>query len=304
MLVEATVAVSNGSGLPLSGDLTWGRVPEGWDVTARAARIENLPPGKRRVTRLTARTSGVAATAEGIFPIRVAFRTPDRDPIATVGRLCVLTAPPRARELTIDGKLDDWSLATNVASDFVLVGALGVPVEELPGRGRASQLTTVFMAHDDAHLYVAFNCRDDDMGSRRIAASNYVRYDDLWPRGEDLVEVILDPTGGTGGVGDLYHILVKSNGTVVAERGFACLEQVAPYAPWPAAVTAAVDDRSRPDQWTVELRISRESLGTLAPIIGINFARMDARRGEYSSWAPASSHLYTPTALGNLILAK
>jgi hypothetical protein len=47
------------------------------------------------------------------------------------------------------------------------------------------------------------------------------------------------------------------------------------------------------------------ALGPLAAdnrLWGLNVTRLEARRGEYSSWSGARGECYTPQSLGNLLL--
>jgi hypothetical protein len=219
-------------------------------------------------------------------------------------RVCVLNAQRLARPVVLDGRLDEWPLATsNAAGDFVLVGALDVPKAGRASPDRPTQRTYVFAGRDNEALYIAFNCEDDALAERAVTQSNQVRYDDLWPTGEDLIEVVLDPGGAALVPADLLHIAVKANGAVVTERGAPCLKAVGGHGDWPGGVTAAVDDRSQPGRWMVEIRIPLASLGKAAGVWGINFARYVARLGEYSTWSGARRYLYSPASLGNIQLA-
>ena len=160
------------------------------------------------------------------------------------------------------------------------------------------------MAHDDENLYIAFACDDEKMAERRVTRDNQVRYDELWPTGEDLVEVVLDPSGKAVDPGELFHVVVKANGAVITQQGVPCLSQVARCEDWPARVTAAVDDQSRPGRWNAEIRIPLASLGPRASFCGVNFGRLIPRLGEYGSWSGARRHLYSPVTLGNMYLPK
>jgi hypothetical protein len=253
----------------------------------------------RHVLRIEA--DAVRPNVEGVVPIQVALTDGGEELAAEAGRLCVLVSRELSEALTVDGKLDDWPLGSgNVAGDFVLVGAADVPKEGRTSANRPSQVTLAFVAHDSDYLYVAFHCEDDHLTERRVARDNVVHYDELWPVSDDLVEVLLDPTGQAVHAGDLLHIVVKANGAVVSERGVPCLAQVAGHSAWPANVIAAVDEKTHPDRWTVEIRIPRRSLGEQVEVCGINFARFQPRLGEYASWSGARRHLYSPVTLGNL----
>jgi len=300
--VETSVTVFNATRNTFSGDLGLGDLQEGWsqEPGKPIAKLESA-----RATRRTIRAdaSTIQANYEGLLPIQVVLAGGDGQTVKASGRLCVLTSQRLLRPPVIDGKLDDWPLgATNVAGDFVLVGALDVPKENRDNPDHASNLTTAFVCHDDDYLYIAFNCEDDQMGERQISRHNYVRYEDLWPMGEDLVEVVIDPTNAAIDAGDLLHLIVKANGAVISEKGVECLSRVADHEHWPSKVIAAIDDQSDPMRWTVEIRIPLKSFGEQAPIWGINFARLNARLGEYASWSGARRHLYSPVTLGNMRL--
>jgi|GEM_PF-414597 len=302
--VEATVSLFNATRKPHTGKLAFVTPNEDWrgdDTTKPIQDLAPLQPARRYVR---ARTTTIHADVNGVLPLQIAFSGHQDEPQIIPGRLCVLTSQRRKNPIQIDGKLDDWPLgAGNVASDFVLVGALDVPKQKRPSPDRASQPTIVSVCNDSEFLYIAFSCHDDQLAQRRVTASNYVRYDDLWPVGDDLVEVILDPTGKAVVPGDVFHVVVKANGAVITEKGVPCLRKVAPHASGAAGVIAAVDDQTQPNRWTVEVRIPLASLGQIAPVLGVNFARFQSRLGEYASWSGAQRYLYTPIALGNMRLA-
>lgn len=302
--IEATVSVFNADVEPMTGVLQWRRPPGDWLIDSAGVPVDQLASGRSTRRVLQARAPWVRTSSEGGLPVQVELARPGSEGLSYEGRLCALTSQRVDQAMSIDGDLHDWPLATNVASDFVLAGAIEVPERRIDGPDRATQLTTVFICHDDRALYIAFNCEDDRHDPWRISRRNYVWYDDLWPVGEDLVEVVLDPSGKAAGPADLYHILVKANGAVIAERGFRSLARVASHEDWPADITAAVADADRGDRWTVEIRIPLDAVGESASVWGINFARFDAGRGEYSTWAPARSHVGSPVTLGNMSLGN
>ena len=56
--------------------------------------------------------------------------------------------------------------------------------------------------------------------------------------------------------------------------------------------------------WCAEIAIPIASFGPQAaknPIWGINLARFEPSRGEYSDWSRAPRYCYDPRTLGNLI---
>ncbi|HOW69191.1 MAG TPA: DUF4091 domain-containing protein [Phycisphaerae bacterium] len=303
--VTATVAVFNATRQAVSGRLTVAEAPQTWTQGETTATVQSLASARTARRDVAMKAPSLEARLEGVTPFKLVFTPEIGDAVMATGRLCILISQRLARPPTINGKLDDWPLgAGNVAGDFVLVGALDVPKQGRPSPDRLSQITTAFVAHDDEHLYIAFACDDDKMAERRLTRDNQVRYDGLWPTGEDLVEVVLDPSGKVVDPGELFHVVIKANGAVITQQGVPCLAPVARCEDWPARVTAAVDDQSRSGRWSVEIRIPLASLGPRAAFCGINFGRFISRLGEYGSWSGARRHLYAPVTLGNMYLPK
>jgi hypothetical protein len=300
--MEVMVSVANFTSDALSGALEMGALADDWLVAEPPSPIENLLPTESVMRRLRVKAAALQPNAEGVTSFDMRLRCSDGQTSHATGRLALVESLELARPVTIDGRLDDWPLgAGNVAGDFRLVGTSDVTQRS---RDKPTQATTVFVAHDDTHLYIAFLCEDDALRDRRIERGNAVHYDGLWPSGEDLIEVVLDPTGRAEGPEDLLHIVVKANGAVVTQRGFPCLEQVAAWEPWAGGVTAAVGEAGDPDRWTVEVRVPLSSLGGLAECFGVNFARFLPRLGEYASWSGAGRFLYSPFFLGNIRLSR
>lgn len=302
--VDLTVSMYNATRDVVSGELTAQPLPEGWAVVQPPTTIDRLEPGRRALRILRLRAPSIPSDSEGVFNVGAALVRAGATVSTAPGRVCVLTSQRVRRRPTMDGKLDDWPIGTiNVAGDFVLVGARDVPKRDRITPDRASLATSAFITNDSDSLYIAFNCEDDRLPERRITRGNVVRYDELWPAGEDLVEVVLDPRGQALDPGDLLHIVVKANGSVVTERGTPCLASVARHEPWAGGVEAAVDDTSQPGRWTVEIRVPLASLPNPAAVIGINFARYQPRLGEYSCWSGARRYIYSPVTLGGMRLA-
>lgn len=303
VVLEANVTLLNATRDMVNAQLAAMDMPEGWLLGDAGPPIADFAPAATLRRLLRIETAELRPNVDGIVPIRVAVDRGKDAPDVGDGRVAFLTSQRLANSITIDGKLDDWPLgAGNVAGDFLLVGAADVPKQGRPRPDRPSQQTTVFVTHDSRFLYFAFFCQDDRLADRVIARDNFVHYDELWPTGDDLVEVVIDPTAKAGSPGDLLHIVVKSNGSVTCERGVPALARVADCADWPAKAIAAVDDRSHADRWTVEIRLPIESLGEYAEIFGVNFGRYLPRLGEYSSWSGARRYLYSPASLGNIRL--
>jgi len=304
--VEATVCVLNQTTRQVVARAECTPLPAGWEALVEAPRFD-VPPGQSATRTLSFRTAAAdfgTLDSDGLARLPIVLSGEDQPRIEASGRLAAIDAHRFDRPVVVDGRLDEWPIGIdNVAADFVLVGAQDVPKPSLDKPDRPSQATRVFVGYDADHLYFAFNCLEQQPELRETAQTNYVRYEQMTPVGEDLVEIVFDPGGAAIGPGDLYHLVVKANGAVIAERGFGCRPPIGPHQPWPAEVRASVDARSLPDRWLAEIALKWSSFG---PDIkryawwGINFARLESRLGEYSTWSGARWNVYTPTTLGNL----
>jgi hypothetical protein len=308
--LKATIWLLNATRDAVSGRLVCTNLPDGWAMAKPFAEIDRLAPlqGIRKTVHMKAPPFSPGRLGNRSLEFALFSNDPSQksEPVATDnGRLAVLVSQRTAKTPVIDGKLDDWAAGTtNVAGDFILIGAQDVPKDKANRPARMEKSTKVYISNNDDYLYIAFNCKGNRNALTERTRSNYVRYDELWPRGEDLVEVVLDPTHQAVDSGDLYHLVVKSNGATITERGVPCLNPVAEHRPWPIDIQAAVAPGDQPGQWMVEIRLPLKDLGDPQRIWGINFARLDAGRGEYGSWSGARRYLYAPASLGSVRFAR
>ncbi len=150
---------------------------------------------------------------------------------------------------------------------------------------------------DDEHLYVAVRCTLKEGEPPLWQADNTVPIDGAVPWGQDVVEILIDPRGSVasgpgagrslpGTTGDPYILQIKPNGVLLAHKGCRTDPPVGAYEPWQCGARAKVS--VRPEAWVVELSLPLTALGPDAVrnrIWGFNVTRLDARRGEYSSWS-------------------
>jgi hypothetical protein len=273
-------------------------LPAGWKAVDETAGVAPFRAGGRAAVELTARGAYVPGMADAKLPVAVSLTAGRRrqDLTAHVALLLAGEAktPPR-----IDGVLDDWPLRVgNAAGGFRLLGRRG-----RQGDGLARRQTDAFVLHDRENLYIAFRCEEPEADSLVARASNLVGYEQLMACGEDLVEVILDPGADARGVEGLYHVVVKANGVLVAERGVGTSPPLGEARPW--AVAAAVAVGRGAGAWFVELRIPLSAFGAegQASVWGANFARFAVRGAEASSWSGARRYFYDPRNLGTMFLA-
>lgn len=268
----------------------------------------DVPAGRRMTARSAVQAPPTeATTSSGHRTLSVRLDLGSSGALMAEARMAYLEPVLMDTPPTIDGDLTEWPLGVgNVAGDFRLIssGALGDPGEVSGPTGDVpAAATTAFVMFDAENLYFAFRVEEPEMDALVMNNSSFVRYDGLTPMGEDLVEIIIDPTNvGTTTPADVYHVVVKANGALITERGVPSDPPVGEHSAWMAGATAAV--RHAADHWTAEVRLPRAAFAD-APIASdvwaINFARFHARTAEYANWAAAKSQIYNPRSMGNLV---
>lgn len=213
------------------------------------------------------------------------------------------------RPIRVDGNLSDWPPgASNIAGDFRLIGA-----SQGASRSRVESQTVAYFCHDGELLFVGIRAASPpEAWGRPAVESNVVEYEDLRPVSGDLVEILLDPTGTATRSDEMYHIVIKSTGDPVFERGVSVTPPTGKVRPWPGRRPAYSVSRDE-EGWTAELAIPISPLmqedsrrGTAEAqsrrgVWGLNLARLEPIRGEYSDWARAPRYCYDPHAMGNLV---
>ncbi|MCG3126294.1 MAG: hypothetical protein CHACPFDD_01126 [Phycisphaerae bacterium] len=307
---RAYVSVSNLIDRPLEGRWTLPSPPAGW--TLPPTPPIRVPPGGRMVGELDVSLAGLGSNRDGVFDVELLFESEAMGAFAAPARLAVSACPRVDVAPRIDGALDDWPRGfANAAGDFRLLGAGRLVAAS--GRDGTSEertrlptlATNAFFAHDGERLYVAVRCALR-AGERPVAFSdNRLAMDGSAPWEQDAVEIILDPLSSPrGSTADLYVLQVKPNGLLAAYRGCPTQPPIGPVQPWASEVHARVETTF--DAWTVELALPFSALPPAARnnrVWGLNVSRLDARRGEYSSWSAARRLCYAPQSLGSLIFA-
>lgn len=181
------------------------------------------------------------------------------------------------------------------------------PIALVPSHGRPAppsfQPTALRLAHDGAHLYVAFASEDAHVwGTHR--GRNQPIYE------EEVVEAFLAPSGDprryfeleANPIGAWFEARIESpdgrRATMQSDLGWIC-------AGWERAV------RVRAGGWDVEWAIPFASLAATAPEPGTrwraNFFRIDrAHGGEFSAWSPTGADppdFHVPNRFGVLSFA-
>jgi hypothetical protein len=298
-VVHVRLTVNNRTRVPVVGSLAFEDLPVGWSAVPAEFEVPRIPPGRAARVTLTARAGAVTWDSDGVryLPIRFDY---NRQTTRLVARLAYVPAPRLARPVPINGDLSDWPVAPgNVAADFVLI--TGEPTLETGVRGGRPQAgTRCHVGRDAEFLYLGFHCGISGTPNLETR-SNLVRYDDMIPVGEDLVEVLIDPQAtDTRSTGDLYHLVVKLSGAYW-ERGIGTDPPTGPRQPWAADIQHAA--RWCGDHWEAEVRIPLRAFPQPLrdhEVWAVNFTRFDASSQEYSSWAGAVTNAHDPQSLGNL----
>lgn len=296
--------VTNLTNRPLAGKWKLPAPPVGWRLLREPALT--VPVGGRRAATAEFALAGLSANIDGVFPIEMAF---EADAASGGGvfpaqaRLALALCPRVDSPPEIDGDLSDWGLASsNAAGDFRLVrGRRGAT---LSGRGAPTRQTRAFFAMDGQSLHVAVRSELAPDEKPLWSASNIVPVDGAIPWGEDVVEILLCPRAALqGSLGEIYCLQIKRSGLLVATRGCRTDPPIGPCESWTCNATAAV--KVFPTAWTVEVAVPLAAFDATAwetRIWGCNVTRLDAARGEYSSWSGAQGDCYRPELLGNLIV--
>jgi hypothetical protein len=301
--VDCVISLMNRKRVPVSGSIGFAALPPGWHSVDRERGFGPIPPNASQRVTLTVRTDMIITDAAGVLNLPITLQTGDGEELQIGARLALATVVPAAHPISIDGDTSEWPIGVaNVMSDFVLITGVSRASGGLEF-SRPQAPTSAFILRDGASLCLAVICQDDNARVTDAVRRNWIRYDDLIPVGEELIEVLIDPLGaGTRSPSDLYHIVVKRNGSYLTERGIATKPSCCVNEPWAAQVEVAT--RMLPGRWIAEIRIPLSSFEDSAAsgVWGLNVTRYDAARKAYATWSGATRNAYDPLSLGNLLL--
>ncbi len=320
--LETVVSVRNELLTPVRGRLRFGDLPPDWHVedTAEVERLETMEVSRHR---LRLRAPRIAIDLFGHCDVPVRFEAVRASDGTTLGKaevfaaLSAIVVPSLRRAPVLDGSLGDWpSGEQNVIGDLRVVGPTPAAVVRVPAARReparvpprraadlADRVLT-YVGRNRAHLYLAVSVRaaDGAASPRAAAVTNVVEYDDLIPTGEDVMEILLDPTNAGTESADIYHLVLKAGGTLLAERGIGSRPPIGERTAWDADIRYAFRRTSR--GWQAEVAIPLSALPgstEIGRIWGLNVARFDPQSGTYANWARAPRHCYNPQTFGNLV---
>jgi hypothetical protein len=298
---QVLVSVLNTTNRPMQGRWTLPASPPDWQQTHPV--VTQLDAGARRTATVEVSLAGLAYNIDGIYPFDVAFDTDALGSSRVPARLAIAVCLPLEVSPLVDGRLDDWPLASNnAAGDFRLCREHGDSLTQPADLPTLS--TRAFFAMDARDLYVAVRCTLRPGEPPIWRADNSIPIDGSAPWGQDVVEILIDPrTALTGTSSDLYCLQIKPTGLLVARKGCRTEPPMGTSETWPCGARVAASVQR--DDWVVELAVPLSAFGPEArrnPVWGFNVTRLDARRGEYSSWSGARGGCYSPQSLGNVIM--
>jgi hypothetical protein len=295
------VSVLNAANRPVQGRWTLPAPPPDWQPIGQP--ITSVEPGTRRPARIEISLTGLAYNIDGVYPFDLAFETSAVGTLRIPARLAVAVCPVLEPPPAVDGRLEDWPLASNnVAGDFRLCRV------RAPDPARSADQPTLpthaFFAMDQETLYLAIRCTLRPGEPPIWQADNTIPIDGAIPWGQDVVEILIDPRGTAEGTSsDLYCLQVKPTGLLIARRGCRTEPPMGSSQPWQCGARVAVSIQR--EAWAVELAVPLSAFEPPARrtrVWGLNVTRLDARRGEYSSWSGVRGNCYRPQSLGNLIM--
>jgi len=304
-LIKFDVAIRSELRMPLEGRLSFGTLPTDIHSVSDIVRVGPLAEMALARQELIAETPQLPPSdVDGHYRQEIVFDGGGSGRVSANATVSVVTAPMVAGPIAVDGDLSDWPPnEMNACGEFRLLNGRRDGAVE----GAAAQSQTVaFVCQGDGTLYIGIHAAVPDTEAVEEESprySNVVEYEDLMPMGADLVEILIDPTNEGTQSGDLFHIVLKSTGGSVFERGVGTTPAIGRCEAWPGKIPEYCV-ATKKGGWTAEIAIPISAFGAEAagrPVWGFNIARLEPRRGEYSDWARAPRYCYDPRSLGNLV---
>ncbi len=304
-VLDYEVGVRSELRTPVEGHLTLGLMP-----TSMVRRTDNvlagpIPEMGQVRKRLSVEMPAPPLTdLEGHCSQEILFDAGASGNVKIIATTSVVHVPPAPLPITVDGRLDDWTPnVLNSAGDFRLITARGRAGQ----RARSKHQTLAYFTQAGGILYIGVHAASPPAEADGLPVMrNYVEYEDLMPLGEDLVEILIDPTNAGTQSEDLYHIVLKASGNPIFERGVRTTPPIGEVRSWPGLPPECCVV-STAQGWSAEIAIPISTFGEAATgqrVWGLNLARLSPTDGEYSDWARAPRYCYDPRTLGNLVWPK
>jgi hypothetical protein len=323
-LLNCEVAIRNELRVPVSGRLTFGGLPPGARVVNDTVRLGPLQESEVARRSLTAWFSqSPSADLDGHYLQPVLFDAGFSGKSQNVAVFSILRCPRRTSKLFVDGNLADWPPNEfNAAGDFRLINLLGANPEGMSPafavghdaselrepREKARSQTVAYFCRDDSSLFIGLHAAAPTpetaaQSDQWNKTGNVVEYEDLIPLSGDLVEILIDPTNLGTRSDDLFHLVIKAGGGALFEKGIGVNPPIGKVQAWPGVLPTYATMKTAYG-WSAEIAVPLDAFGAdamSADVWGLNIARLEPMRGEYSDWSRAPRYCYDPRTLGNLI---
>lgn len=302
--VSVAVTIANHRTTELRGTMSVAAVPNGWHAVTGSTAIGPLSAGGRMRCELSLTAPAWPVTADGhvLLPIRLDGR--GAEPMEAPAVISMLTARRSERAIQIDGRIGEWSLSPGcTAANFIRVGgSMGSDGARAPQPARSP--TVAFACLDGESLCFALRATGG-IAAADVPRSNRPVYDELIPIGQELMEILIDPTHAAGDSAGLYHLVFARSGAMWTEQGVSVQPPIGRRKAWGLDIEYAT--RADGEGWTVEARIPMGAFGEARAaddVWGVNFTRFAAGEAEYASWSGAARYCYNPASLGNMALER
>ena len=271
-------------------------LPEGWIAPVKEYKIVKFPAGGRRSASIAIEGLSIPVTADGKIPVKIAIFA-DSIPTREIETTISILKPAKTQaEILVDGAISEWKIANlSQASNFKMLGNLGKK------NALARKQTLVYSLQDGKNLYFAFKCETSPNQKLICNPTNFLTYDQLLIKSEDVVEIVLNPNGSAITPADLLHFVIKSNGAVIQHKGIACSPRLGKFKP--LAVNSKVAVKKYKHFWIAEIAIPKSEIPKqTSKFWKVNFSRYDTANIEASNWAGVWRYYYNPSAMGTLLL--
>ena len=305
--IDVPVVVYNRRTTPLSGRLRPGKLSDDLIPLTRSADVVHLMPGESVRVSLSLAAARLPAPLDGKLDIPLRFAVRNGRIIETSAPLTLLRCGRFAKNTPpkIDGDLNDWpTLSANTAGKFEIIGSRSVP-KQYASDGRSAALGTLTtVCRDKDALYLAFACRGQDVRRLVEPSRNFAQYDGLIPWGQDATVTLINPRRDPADTRLPRCLLVLPSGAIQATRGIPSRPATQRTRAWPCNAKVATMKLERENVWWVEVRIGFEAFGgppKNGEVWSINFARIDGKHGEVSTWSGPARYPTATSGMGNLI---
>ncbi len=305
--VDVLLTIQNLTSKPISARVSFQDFPVGWQPESGHAFVSAIKPYGSQAVALRASARALPAGDDGKMNLSIAMEVDAGETTTHAVQLSHLTARRPNKPIVIDGDLTDWPMAVgNVARNFTSIDVRTAPAESSTDPQPPSQNVLAWVCADDHYLYFAFHCITSRKFVHPAAQRNFIMYDDRIPVGEELLEILIDPSNGrSSSPADIFHLAIKPTGAVLQERGIRTDPQVGSARHWPAEILVATSVRE--DRWVAEVRVPLKDFGpgvNRRQSWAINFCRFDLAAWSYSTWSGAAANVYDPSSFGNLSFAN